>query len=121
MITQFTADQYCFKNFSQISFDSIQDQLHVEFDSQEQRDLFVSQFPKSMNVRTRQGGRWSCGTNNLPRVEGVYIVNVYSAFIFINRTKNNNGSINKVTGAANEQGMKRLTRFYKAIEAELSK
>jgi hypothetical protein len=112
MITRISIDMTPKKSLENIAIDSIRDSFHITFDSLEQRDSFIAQFPKSMNVRVYNGYTWN---------DDKLIVNLYSAYMNINRTKNVDGSINKVTGATNEQGIKRLTRFYKAIEAELSK
>ena len=124
MITGFTTEAICTTNFSEISLNAISQQLRVAFDSKEQRDLFVSQFPKSIAVKSYDSSKWAIdwseGTN-WPNVEGNYLIYYFEAYVFITNTKTMNGETNEVTGATNEQGLKRLTRFYKAIEAELAK
>jgi hypothetical protein len=102
MITEIRIDGNLEESLSQVSINSIECEFKVGFDTEEERDLFVAQFPKSMKVRT-------------------FNDDVYTAFICVTSTKTWYGTTNEVTGSTNEQGMKRLIKFYKAIELELSK
>jgi len=102
MITEIRTDGNLEQSLSQVSINSIECEFKVGFDSQEERDLFVAQFTKSMKVRT-------------------FNDETFTAFICVTSTTTWYGATNEVTGATNEQGMKRLTKFYKAIESHLAK
>lgn len=105
MITEILTDGYRKQNLSDVSIDSIECEFKVAFNCREERDLFIAQFPKSMKIRTYSSD----------------VYNDYTAFIWVTSTTTWYGATNEVTGKTNEQGMKRLTRFYKAIESHLAK
>lgn len=86
--------------------------LAVTFATLEERDEFVSRFPKSMNVKATTLGCYNYegnkGTTHIPY-----------AFLSISWTTNRNGKENQVTGSRNESGIKRMKRFYDAIATQL--
>lgn len=90
-------------------------QLGMSFDTFESRDAFVSQFPKSLRVYSGIATSYEISeiTGNLEMKELPY------ASLFIQKTTNNNRSMNKVTGDVNESGLKRMERFYNAVKKQL--
>lgn len=73
--------------------------LSIVFDSHENRDLFFASLQKSIGARKSE----FCNDEKEFAMISVVI-----------------SSINEVTGLANESGLKRMTKFHKAIEAQLN-
>ncbi|MBC7866239.1 MAG: hypothetical protein H7X88_01785 [Gloeobacteraceae cyanobacterium ES-bin-316] len=80
--------------------------MTVVFDVEKSRDEFVSQFPKSLKIKT--------GT--MSSMEGTFPC----ALIYTVIPKNQHGKINGVTGEKNEGGEKRIIKFYTALQIQLT-
>jgi len=80
--------------------------LIVHFSTIEARDNFVSQFPKTMKVRSSMNVNY--------QFEPFKTIETPTASLF--RLKPN-----KQTGEVNEGGNKRFERFYNAVQTELNK
>lgn len=82
--------------------------LTIEFDSEEARDAFNSQFPKSLRIKA--------GFMHYPQFKKIPISSA-DQMSTITRSRRDN----KTTGEINEAGSKRLARFYDAVKEELDK
>jgi hypothetical protein len=95
--------------------------IMVQFDTQEACDAFAAIFPKSVNVKQGHITGYFYDESAKRLDFNRPFSHPYAAVWIMPTKKGGTGKMNKVTGALNEGGVKRLERFYTAIKKELGK